>query len=81
MEQVKTYRCWAKSLGMTSRNAIAVNAPTALWAAYEYAGQLLKSGKIFDSLDVFVLSEKERRLDHFRVTGGNNEETLCARRA
>jgi hypothetical protein len=79
MEQAKTYQCWTTSLGMSSRNPVTVNAPTSLWAAYDYAGQLLKSGQGFDSLDVFVLCEKDRRVDRFRVTGGDNEETLCAR--
>lgn len=81
MERVKTYQCWTTSLGMTSKNAIKVNAPTSLCAAYDYAEQLLRSGHEFDSLDVFVLKEKDRRLDRFRVTGGGNEQTLCARHA
>lgn len=79
MQRIKAYKCWAKSLGMTSKSAITVNAPTALWAAYDYAGQLLRKGELFDSLDVFVLSEKDSRLDRFCITGGHNEETLRAR--
>lgn len=79
MQRVKTYQCWTTNLGMTSTNAVAVSAPTSLWAAYDYAGQLLRSGHTFDSLDVLVLSEKDRRLDRFHVTGGDNEKTLCAR--
>lgn len=81
MQQIKAYKCWAQSLGMNSKSAIIVNAPTALWAAYDYAGQLLRKGQVFDSLDVFVLSERDSRLDRFYITGGHNEETLCARHA
>ena len=79
MERLKTYQCWTTSLSMTLKNAVKVNAATPLWAAYDYAGQLLKAKHEFDVLDVFVLSDNDRRLHRFRVTGGHSEETLSAR--
>lgn len=81
MEQLKTYRCWTTSLDMTSKNAVIVNAPNPLCAAYDYAEQLVGAGHTFDALDVFVLMEKDRRLHRFRITGGNDEQTLCGHHA
>ncbi|MGF1614321.1 MAG: hypothetical protein ACFCVA_10550 [Gammaproteobacteria bacterium] len=64
---------------MSLKQATTVAAQNSTWAAYEYAGKLLEAGKNFDSVEVFVLSE-QGLVRRFHLSGGKDDETLCAQR-